>query len=150
MVHFQGGVPLESWYMAITWLAMVAAVGYLMVSTWRFYSFKDIDFRSRHPFRLIILFGALFAGIWFFSRPVLFGVALALYVFGSVLAFAVDISPPQPAAAAHLQGGFADFMSSPSKIAAPSASSSARANLYRDGHRGRGHAQGQRSRRDDE
>ena len=27
-----------------------------MVSTWRFYSFKDIDFRSRHPFRLIVLF----------------------------------------------------------------------------------------------
>jgi CDP-diacylglycerol--serine O-phosphatidyltransferase len=83
VVHFQSGFPLDSWYMAITWLAMVAAVGYLMVSTWRFYSFKDIDFKSRHPFRLIILFGALFAGIWFFSKPVLFGVAL-LYMFSGV------------------------------------------------------------------
>jgi CDP-diacylglycerol--serine O-phosphatidyltransferase len=83
VVHFQSGAPLESWYTAITWLAMVAAVGYLMVSTWRFYSFKDIDFRSRHPFRLIILFGALFAGIWFFSKPALFGVAL-LYTFSGV------------------------------------------------------------------
>jgi CDP-diacylglycerol--serine O-phosphatidyltransferase len=62
---------------------MVAAVGYLMVSTWRFYSFKDIDFSSRHPFRLIILFGALFAGVWFFSKPVLFAVAL-LYTFSGV------------------------------------------------------------------
>jgi CDP-diacylglycerol--serine O-phosphatidyltransferase len=83
VVHFQSGVPLESWYTAITWLAMVAAVGYLMVSTWRFYSFKDIDFRSRHPFRLVILLGALFAGIWFFSKPALFGVAL-LYTFSGV------------------------------------------------------------------
>jgi CDP-diacylglycerol--serine O-phosphatidyltransferase len=83
VVHFQSGVPLDSWYKAITWLAMVAAVGYLMVSTWRFYSFKDIDFRSRHPFRLIILFGALFAAVWFFSKPVLFGVAL-LYMFSGV------------------------------------------------------------------
>jgi CDP-diacylglycerol---serine O-phosphatidyltransferase len=83
VVHFQSGVPLDSWYKAITWLAMVAAVGYLMVSTWRFYSFKDIDFRSRHPFRLIILLAALFAGIWFFSKPVLFGVAL-LYTFSGV------------------------------------------------------------------
>src|ERR1022692_571018 len=83
VVHFSNGAPLESWYTAMTWLAMVAAVGYLMVSTWRFYSFKDIDFRSRHPFRLIILFGALFAGIWFFSKPVLFGVAL-LYTFSGV------------------------------------------------------------------
>ena len=83
VVHFQGGAPLESWYTAITWLAMVAAVGYLMVSTWRFYSFKDIDFRSRHPFRLIILLGALIAGIWFFSKPALFAVAL-LYTFSGV------------------------------------------------------------------
>jgi CDP-diacylglycerol---serine O-phosphatidyltransferase len=83
VVHFQAGMPLDSWYTAITWLAMVAAVGYLMVSTWRFYSFKDIDFSSRHPFRLIILFGGLFAGIWFFSRPMLFAVAL-LYTFSGV------------------------------------------------------------------
>jgi CDP-diacylglycerol--serine O-phosphatidyltransferase len=83
IVHFQGGAPLDSWYTAITWLAMVAAVGYLMVSTWRFYSFKDIDFSSRRPFRLIILFGGLFAGVWFFSKPVLFGVAL-LYTFSGV------------------------------------------------------------------
>jgi CDP-diacylglycerol--serine O-phosphatidyltransferase len=83
VVHFQRGNPLESWYTAITWLAMVAAVGYLMVSTWRFYSFKDIDFSSRHPFRLIILFGALFSLIWFFSQKVLFAVAL-LYTFSGV------------------------------------------------------------------
>jgi CDP-diacylglycerol--serine O-phosphatidyltransferase len=55
-----------------------------MVSTWRFYSFKDIDFRSRQPFRLIVLFGLLFAGIWFFSRPLLFVIAL-LYMFSGVL-----------------------------------------------------------------
>ena len=82
VVHFQSGVPLESWYTAITWLAMVAAVGYLMVSTWRFYSFKDIDFRSRHPFRLILFLAALFASIWFFSRQVLFFIALLYMVSG--------------------------------------------------------------------
>jgi CDP-diacylglycerol---serine O-phosphatidyltransferase len=101
VVHFQSGAPLESWYTAITWLAMVAAVGYLMVSTWRFYSFKDIDFRSRHPFRLIILLGALFAGIWFFSKPALFGVAL-LYTFSGVFwrlqwMFRRRNQPPPPA-----------------------------------------------------
>jgi CDP-diacylglycerol---serine O-phosphatidyltransferase len=61
VVHFAGGDPITSWYTALTWLAMVATVGYLMVSTWRFYSFKDIDFRARRPFRLIILLAALFA-----------------------------------------------------------------------------------------
>ena len=101
IVHFEAGDPIVSWYTSLTWLAMVTAVSYLMVSTWRFYSFKDIDFRSRHPFRLILFLGALFASIWFFSRPVLFGVAL-LYTFSGVFwrlqwLFRRRGSPPPPA-----------------------------------------------------
>ena len=68
----------------MTWLLMVAVVGYLMVSTWRFYSFKDIDFGSRRPFRLIILIAMLIAAIWFFSRWVLFTIAL-VYMASGVL-----------------------------------------------------------------
>jgi len=102
MVHFLAGVPIASWWTAVTWLLMVVAVAYLMVSTWRFYSFKDIDLRSRRPFRLIILFGLLFAGIWFFSRPVLFGVALC-YMFSGVIwrlqwIFRRRSGPPSPPA----------------------------------------------------
>ncbi|HTW58528.1 MAG TPA: CDP-diacylglycerol--serine O-phosphatidyltransferase [Terriglobales bacterium] len=82
VVHFEAGDPIASWYTALTWLAMVATVGYLMVSTWRFYSFKDIDFRSRHPFRLIVFLGLLFASIALFSRVVLFAVALIYMVSG--------------------------------------------------------------------
>ena len=62
---------------------MVMAVAYLMVSTWRFYSFKDLDFRNRQPFRLIILFGGLIALIWFFSQEMLFALAL-LYMASGV------------------------------------------------------------------
>jgi CDP-diacylglycerol---serine O-phosphatidyltransferase len=83
VVHFEAGDPIFSWYTALTWLAMVAAVGYLMVSTWRFYSFKDIDFGSRHPFRLIMFLAVLLAGIFYFSRPMLFIIAL-LYMFSGV------------------------------------------------------------------
>lgn len=83
VVHFTLGDPLASPWMAITWLLLVLATGYLMVSTWRFYSFKDIHFGSRQPFRLIVLFGALFALIWFYSRWVLFGIAL-IYMFSGV------------------------------------------------------------------
>ena len=84
VVHFSAGVPISSWWTAATWLMMVVVVGYLMVSTWRFYSFKDIDFRSRRPFRLIILIGLLIALIWQFSRPVLFAIAV-LYMASGVL-----------------------------------------------------------------
>jgi CDP-diacylglycerol--serine O-phosphatidyltransferase len=103
IVHFEKGSPLISWYTALTWLAMVTAVGYLMVSTWRFYSFKDIDFRSRHPFRLILFLAALIAAIFLFSRPMLFAIAL-LYTFSGVLwrlqwmfRRRRDLPPPPPA-----------------------------------------------------
>jgi len=83
MVHFSDGEPVSSWWMALTWLLVVVALAYLMVSTWRFYSFKEIDLRSRQPFRVIIFFGLLFAGIWYFSGPLLFAIAL-LYMFSGV------------------------------------------------------------------
>jgi CDP-diacylglycerol---serine O-phosphatidyltransferase len=83
VVHFSEGDPVIAWWTAMTWALLVVAAAYLMVSTWRFYSFKDIDLRSRQPFRLIVLFGLLFAGIWYFSRYVLFTIAL-LYMFSGV------------------------------------------------------------------
>jgi CDP-diacylglycerol--serine O-phosphatidyltransferase len=99
IVHFSAGAPISSWWTAMTWLLMVVVVGYLMVSTWRFYSFKDIDFRSRHPFRLIVLIGLLIASIWYFSRPVLFGIAI-LYMASGILWRAQWIfhrkNPPAP------------------------------------------------------
>ena len=84
IVHYSGGAPVTSWWTAMIWLMMVVVVGYLMVSTWRFYSFKDIDFRSRHPFRLIILIAVLIALIWHFSRQILFAIAV-LYMASGVL-----------------------------------------------------------------
>jgi CDP-diacylglycerol---serine O-phosphatidyltransferase len=82
VVHFAEGDPLVSSYTALAWSAMVTTVGYLMVSTWRFYSGKDIDFRSRHPFRLIVILALLVAVVTVFHRQVLFAIALLYMVSG--------------------------------------------------------------------
>jgi CDP-diacylglycerol--serine O-phosphatidyltransferase len=100
VVHFEAGDPIVSWYTALVWLGMVTTVGYLMVSTWRFYSFKDIDFKSRHPFRLILFLAGIFASIWFFSRQMLFIIAL-LYMISGVFwrvqwIFRRRNTPPSP------------------------------------------------------
>jgi len=84
VVHFSLGEPLLSHWMAIVWLLLVVAVAYLMVSTWRFYSFKDLHFNSRQPFRMVLLLAVVFVAIWSFSRYVLFGIALT-YMFSGVL-----------------------------------------------------------------
>jgi CDP-diacylglycerol--serine O-phosphatidyltransferase len=83
VVHFTRGEPLMHWETAVIWIALIVTAAYLMVSTWRFYSFKDIDFRNRQPFRLIVIFGLLFAGIWFFSEKLLFVIALT-YMFSGI------------------------------------------------------------------
>ena len=102
VVHFSGGDPIVRWGYAVAWIVIVVVAAYLMVSTWRFYSFKDIDFRARQPFRLIVIFGLLFAAIWFFSKPVLFVVALT-YMFSGVFwrlqwVFRRRRNPPPPPA----------------------------------------------------
>jgi CDP-diacylglycerol--serine O-phosphatidyltransferase len=100
-VHFALGSPLTVWWMSIVWLAFVLVLAFVMVSTWRFWSAKSIDFHSRHPFRLFILMGAGMTLIWFFSRYVLFFVAL-LYLLSGVfarLSFAMKRNPPPVAPA---------------------------------------------------
>ncbi|MBO0912526.1 MAG: phosphatidylcholine/phosphatidylserine synthase [Acidobacteria bacterium] len=83
VVHFAKGDPLVWWGSAVTWLIVIVLAAYLMVSTWRFYSFKDIDLRARQPFRLFVIFALLIAGIFLFSGPVLFVIALT-YMFSGV------------------------------------------------------------------
>lgn len=83
VVHFTGGDPPVWWATSVVWLLVIVLAAYLMVSTWRFYSFKDIHFGSRQPFRLIVILGVLLGGVLRFSRPVLFVLAL-LYMFSGV------------------------------------------------------------------
>jgi CDP-diacylglycerol--serine O-phosphatidyltransferase len=100
VVHFSHGDPLLWWGSALTWLIVVVLAGYLMVSTWRFYSFKDIDMGARQPFRLVVIFGLLLAGILLFSGPVLFVIALT-YMFSGIFwrlhwIFRRKRNPPPP------------------------------------------------------
>jgi len=82
VVHYFGGDPLDRWPLTLLWLVIIVAVAYLMVSTWRFYSFKDINFNARQPARLVVVLGLLVAAIIWFSRPVLFVIALTYMLSG--------------------------------------------------------------------
>ena len=100
IVHFTDGAPVLSWWMGLIWAALVFATSYLMVSTWRFYSFKDIDFRSRHPFWVVVIIGIVIACIRYFSEYFLFFLAL-FYMLSGVFARLMYIlrrrgSPPPP------------------------------------------------------
>jgi len=93
IVHFAKGDPLFTWWLALIWLLMLLVAAFLMVSTWRFYSFKDLDLRSRHTFRVIVLVGVLIAAIAFFSRYALFAIALTYMLSGVVVRLFYTLRP---------------------------------------------------------
>jgi CDP-diacylglycerol--serine O-phosphatidyltransferase len=84
-VHFGDGAPVDRWWQSILWFAFVILISYLMVSTWRFWSPKGIDLRTRQPFWIIILISGFIALVWFFSQYVLFSLSL-LYLVSGLLA----------------------------------------------------------------
>jgi CDP-diacylglycerol---serine O-phosphatidyltransferase len=98
VVHFSAGEPVEAWWLASIWAALLIAVGFLMVSTWRYLSLKGLDWRQRVPFRTVILIAGLIGGIWFFSRYVLFGLALVYMLSGVIarLQWIFRRRPPEP------------------------------------------------------
>ena len=85
VVHFFNGIPVAVSWVALLWGAYVCAVGLLMVSTWRFWSGKEINLANAHPFRWIVLLGAFLYVLVFFSQYVLAAIAL-VYMFSGVLA----------------------------------------------------------------
>jgi len=105
VVHFAGGEPVTQWWTSLIWGALIVATGFLMVSTWRFASFKGIDLHSPHTFRTIILIAAIIAMIKVFSGPTLLFLALTYMLSGVVarLFFALRRTNPQPAAATEVQ-----------------------------------------------
>jgi CDP-diacylglycerol--serine O-phosphatidyltransferase len=85
VVHFNNGAPIDSWWIAIGWGLLVFSTAILMVSTWRYYSFKDIDFRTPHPFRLIVVIAAVVFSIVFASQISLIVLALGYMLSGIVM-----------------------------------------------------------------
>jgi CDP-diacylglycerol--serine O-phosphatidyltransferase len=84
-VHFFNGIPIQEWWVAIPWLVLVGLAGFLMVSTWRFWSGKEINLSKSHPFQVLPLLAIV---IWIgarFSSVVFFLLAL-VYMFSGISA----------------------------------------------------------------
>jgi CDP-diacylglycerol--serine O-phosphatidyltransferase len=61
-VYFFDSKPLVWWPLVGTWLALVALLSYLMVCTWRYRSFKDLNLlRPRGPLMVVVLGMGIYA-----------------------------------------------------------------------------------------
>jgi CDP-diacylglycerol--serine O-phosphatidyltransferase len=84
-VHLCYGIPNVYWYIAVPWLILVGLCAYLMVSTWRFWSAKEINLSRSHPFRLILWLALVTYVLVRFSNVTLFALAL-VYMFSGIWA----------------------------------------------------------------
>src|SRR6266481_4606454 len=99
-IHLVKGYPILWWQLAPLWFALLMIVAFLMVSTWRFYSFKDLNLRNRHPFQIFILICAFVYVLIFFHNYMLFAIAVTYMLSGILmrLSYAFRRRPPKPPA----------------------------------------------------
>jgi CDP-diacylglycerol--serine O-phosphatidyltransferase len=102
VVYASDSAPLEWWAPSFAWLALLALLSFLMVSTWRYPSFKDLSLTGPRSPLTVIFFGALIYLIWNYSQPVLLAISL-LYVItgiairaGGIIRRRFRSHPPRP------------------------------------------------------
>ena len=87
VVFASGGQPIAWWPLSVAWLALLALLGFLMVSTWRYYSFKGISLNKPYGYLIVVVMAALIYAVWNWAQVALLTLAI-LYV-GSGIAIRV-------------------------------------------------------------
>lgn len=104
VVHFIWGVfkfnDLTEWQLGLAWILILAVLAFLMVSTIRYPSFKDLDLRNRKPFVSVIGIGVLIAAIYYYSEFVLLLLA-CIYAFSGLFTKLISLLRPRRGATDH-------------------------------------------------
>jgi CDP-diacylglycerol--serine O-phosphatidyltransferase len=85
VVHFELGSPIHELWLSGVWLALLAFIGFLMVSSWRFWSGKELNLAERQPVRGVLLIVVVLALVIWFSEYALIAIAM-IYLLSGVLA----------------------------------------------------------------
>jgi CDP-diacylglycerol--serine O-phosphatidyltransferase len=84
VVFAANSTPLRWWGFSVAWLALLGLLSFLMVSTWRYPSFKDLNLlRPRSPL-VFLLAGTFIYLVWTVPQPVLLAMAIT-YVSSGIL-----------------------------------------------------------------
>jgi CDP-diacylglycerol--serine O-phosphatidyltransferase len=82
VVHCFDGSPIYDPWTALVWLGLLLFTGFLMVSSWRFWSAKEVTTGDRHPFQLFAIIALVGALIAWKSEYMLMVIALGYLVSG--------------------------------------------------------------------
>lgn len=85
VVYAADCVPISNWLIASLWLALMGLLSFLMVSTWRYRSFKDFTLtRPRSPLAVVAIASLIYL-IVNYSQPVLLLMAVTYVGSGIVV-----------------------------------------------------------------
>ena len=79
VVYSLDSYPITTFVGSIFWLALLALLAFLMVSTWRYWSFKEFNLLRPRSTLILVAMGGVIYGIWNWSEPVLLLLA-SIYV----------------------------------------------------------------------
>jgi CDP-diacylglycerol---serine O-phosphatidyltransferase len=85
IVHFNAGDPINAWVWVPFWLLVILGTSLLMISTWRYYSFKDLDLRRKQRFVVVLGIGGIIALTFLYSQIVLLLIAGGYVLSGIIM-----------------------------------------------------------------
>jgi CDP-diacylglycerol--serine O-phosphatidyltransferase len=102
IVYASGGAPIQVWPLMLGWLGLLAVLSFLMISTWRYQSFKDVQLLRPRSWLIFVLWGSIIYLLWIYTPPVLLAIT-AVYVasgiavrIGGIVRRRLRHAPPEP------------------------------------------------------
>jgi CDP-diacylglycerol--serine O-phosphatidyltransferase len=83
IVYVSDGAPVPLWPLMLGWLGLLAVLSFLMVSTWRYQSFKDVQLLRPRSWLTFVLGGSLIYLLWTYTAPVLLAIT-SIYVASGI------------------------------------------------------------------
>jgi CDP-diacylglycerol---serine O-phosphatidyltransferase len=84
IVYSFDSYPITSFFPSVLWLLLLGLLAFLMVSTWRYWSFKDLNLLRPRSTLILVVMGGIIYAVWNWSERVL--LILASVYVGSGIA----------------------------------------------------------------
>ncbi len=83
VVHAAGGYPIHTWLpWGAIWLGLLSLLSFLMVCTWRYNSFKEVNLLQQRSWVTVVVIAMIFYLVWYFSQPLVLAMASAYVASG--------------------------------------------------------------------
>ncbi len=71
VVYAFDSYPVTDFVLSVAWLVLLSLLSFLMVSTWRYWSFKELNLLTPRSPLILVMMGCVIFAIWNWSQPVL-------------------------------------------------------------------------------